>query len=98
MKVRNFIGGEWDSAYGGGTFDSLNPADTREIVATAPLSGREDVDRGVEAARRAFFEWRRLPAPRRGEILFRAGELLLKNKRKLGALVTKEMGKVIAEG
>src|SRR6185369_1492833 len=52
----------------------------------------------VESARAAFPGWRRLPAPRRGEILFRAAELLIRNKQRLGELVTREMGKVIAEG
>jgi aldehyde dehydrogenase (NAD+) len=72
--VRNFIAGTWSDAQGGKRFDSLNPADTREVVAEAPLSGRADVDRAVAAGRAAMPGWRRLPAPRRGEILFRAGE------------------------
>jgi aldehyde dehydrogenase (NAD+) len=96
--VRNFIAGTWSDAQGGKRFDSLNPADTREVVAEAPLSGRADVDRAVAAGRAAMPGWRRLPAPRRGEILFRAGELLIKNKQRLGELVTREMGKVLAEG
>ena len=96
--VRNFIGGTWCDAEGGRRFDSSNPADTLETVATAPLSGRGDVDRAVAAARAALPAWRLLPAPRRGEILFRAAELLAKNKERLGILVTREMGKVLAEG
>ncbi|HEX9080519.1 MAG TPA: aldehyde dehydrogenase family protein [Desulfuromonadaceae bacterium] len=98
MRVGNFIGGKWVDAAGGKAFASLNPADTREVVATAPLSGREDVDSAVAAAREALLRWRLLPAPRRGEILFRAGELLLARKQRLGELVTREMGKVLAEG
>ncbi len=98
MQVRNFIGGKWVGPRGKKTFESRNPADTREIVARAPLSGCEDVDDAVSAAREAFTAWRRMPGPRRGEILFRAGELLIREKRKLGELVTREMGKVLAEG
>ena len=97
-KIRNFIGGEWADAATGGRFDSRNPAAVREVIAEAPLSGREDVDRAVASARGALPGWRGLPAPRRGEILFRAGELLMRQKRRLGELVTEEMGKVIAEG
>jgi len=98
MEVRNFIGGQWVGARGGKTFDSLNPVDKREVVATAPLSGQKDVDMAVRAARESYAQWRLLPAPRRGEILFRAGELLIGKKRELGELVTREMGKVLAEG
>jgi acyl-CoA reductase-like NAD-dependent aldehyde dehydrogenase len=98
MIIRNFIDGKWTDSARGKKFASLNPADTRQIVAEAPLSGREDVDRAVTSARQAFPAWRRFPAPRRGEILFRAGELLIRDKLKLGELVTREMGKVLAEG
>src|SRR6266702_2779582 len=98
MQIMNFIGGEWVSAASGMNFQSFNPADTRQIVATEPLSGTEDVDRATAAAREAFPAWRRLPAPRRGEMLFRAGGLLVKNKQRLGELVTREMGKILAEG
>lgn len=97
-KVKNFIAGTWGDAEDGGRFVSLNPADLRETVASAPLSGNSDVDQAVAAARAALPGWSRLPAPRRGEILFRAAELLIRNKERLGALVTQEMGKVSAEG
>lgn len=96
--VRNFIEGTWSDAVDGERFASLNPADNREVVAEAPLSGRSDVDRAVAAARAALPGWRLLPAPRRGEILFRAGELLGRQKPRLGQLVTREMGKVLPEG
>jgi alpha-ketoglutaric semialdehyde dehydrogenase len=96
--IRNFIAGNWCDAEDGRRFDSRNPADISEIVASAPLSGRAEVDRAVAAARAALPGWRMLPAPRRGEMLYRAAELLLKNKERLGTLVTREMGKVLAEG
>jgi aldehyde dehydrogenase (NAD+) len=95
---RNFIAGIWSEAIDGQRFASRNPADTRDIVAEAALSSRTDVDRAVAAAREAWPGWRLMPAPRRGEILFRAGELLRHNKQRLGELVTREMGKVITEG
>ena len=98
MEILNFIAGKWSNAASGEFFTSINPADTRQVVARAPLSRHDDVDRAVGAARKAFPEWRLLPPPRRGEILFRAGEILLREKQKLGELVTREMGKVLAEG
>jgi acyl-CoA reductase-like NAD-dependent aldehyde dehydrogenase len=96
--IKNFIAGRWSDAIDGRRFTSLNPADYRDTVAEAPLSGRADVDLAVAAAGAAFPDWRLMPAPRRGEILFRAGELLRKNKQRLGELVTREMGKVLTEG
>lgn len=98
VAVKNLIGGEWIDAEGGKTLKSLNPADTDDVVGVVPASGKADVDRAVRAARAAYEAWRLTPAPKRGEILFRAAELLVRNKEDLGRLVTREMGKIIAEG
>jgi alpha-ketoglutaric semialdehyde dehydrogenase len=98
LTVKNFIDGGWTDAEDGARFVSRNPADAREAVAEAPLSGRADLDRAVAAARAAFPAWRRLPAPRRGEILFRVAAILAARKERLGELVVREMGKVLAEG
>jgi aldehyde dehydrogenase (NAD+) len=94
--VRNFIGGKWVEAHSGQTFDSINPA-TEELVAPIAKSGEEDVQAAVEAAKKAYTSWRLLPAPRRGEILYRVGQLLMDRKEQLAQLLTMEMGKVIAE-
>lgn len=96
--VKNFIAGKWMEAKEGKRFTSRNPADLRDVIAEAPLSGQGDVDQAVSAARAAFDNWRHLPAPRRGEILFRGAELLVRNKHRLGELVTREMGKILPEG
>ncbi|MGZ3560120.1 MAG: aldehyde dehydrogenase family protein, partial [Thermodesulfobacteriota bacterium] len=74
------------------------PANKNEIVGVIPKSGREDVDQAVKAARGAYERWRLTPAPRRGEILFRTAEILLRNKESLGKLETREMGKILSEG
>jgi aldehyde dehydrogenase (NAD+) len=92
----NFIAGEWVEAESGERFESLVPA-TGEALATFPRSGAADVDRAVEAAKGAFEEWRLVPAPRRGEIVFRLAELLRDRKEGLTDLMTREMGKVRAE-
>lgn len=97
-KALNIIGGRRVSSISGKTIRSLNPADTGSIVGTIPASVPADVDAAVRAARAAFDNWRLTPAPKRGEILFRAAELIQRNKDELGRLVTREMGKVIAEG
>ncbi len=93
---RNLVAGEWVDAAGGETFDSVSPA-TGELIGTFPRSGAEDVDRAVEAARAAYEEWRLVPAPRRGELLFRFGRLVQEHKDELALLMAREMGKVLPE-
>src|ERR671938_286882 len=93
---KNFIGGEWVEAAGGETFESVSPA-TGDKLGVFPKSGAEDVDRAVAAAKTAFEDWRLVPAPKRGEILFRFARLLEEAKGDLTDLMTREMGKVKAE-
>jgi alpha-ketoglutaric semialdehyde dehydrogenase len=93
---KNFIGGDWVDAASGDTFESLSPA-TGEQIGVFPKSDAADVDRAVEAAKAAYEEWRLVPAPRRGEILFRFGQLLIDHKEDLAQLMTREMGKVLPE-
>jgi len=93
---QNLIAGEWVDASGGETFDSLSPA-TGEPIGTFPKSGPEDVDRAVEAAKEAYKSWRLVPAPKRGEIVFRFAALVAEHKQELAELMTREMGKVLAE-
>ena len=93
---QNSIAGEWVDAASGETFESTSPANG-EAIGTFPLSGEEDVNRAVAAAKEAFEEWRLVPAPKRGEILFRFGELLRDQKEDLSQLMAREMGKVLAE-
>ena len=94
--LKNFIGGEWVDAASGETFESTSPANG-ETIGVFPNSGAEDVDRAVAAAKAAYEEWRLVPAPKRGEILFRLARLLEDEKAALTDLMTHEMGKVKAE-
>ena len=93
---QNYIGGEWVDSASGETFESLSPA-TGDTIGVFPRSNAEDVDRAVEAARAAFEDWRLVPAPKRGEILYRFANLLTEEKDDLTDLMTREMGKVKAE-
>src|ERR671924_1975631 len=93
---KNLIGGEWIDAAGGETFESVSPA-TGETIGTFPKSGAEDVERAVAAAKEAYEDWRLVPAPKRGEILFRFGHSLSEQKEDLAQLMTREMGKVLPE-
>ena len=97
-RIKNYINGKWADSRSGETFRSINPANKDQVVGIVSRSSREDVDQAVRAARGAYEEWRLTPAPRRGEILFRASEILLRNKESLGKLETREMGKIFSEG
>ena len=93
----NFIGGEWRAAESGRTFESRNPADTRDVIATFAASDAADVAAAVRAAEDALPAWRAMPAPKRGEIMYAFGHLLAQHKERLSRAMTREMGKVLAE-
>ncbi len=96
QSFRNYIDGEWVDAASGETFESTSPANG-ETIGVFPRSGPADVDRAVAAAKAAYEDWRLVPAPKRGEILFRFGHLLAEQKDTLAELMTREMGKVLPE-
>ncbi|MCI4335912.1 MAG: aldehyde dehydrogenase family protein [Thermoplasmata archaeon] len=91
------IGGEWKTPAGSATFSTRSPID-REPVGHFVAGRPEDVTSAVDAASAAFPGWRSTPAPARGTILLRAAEILRRRKEEVAQLVTREMGKVIAEG
>jgi acyl-CoA reductase-like NAD-dependent aldehyde dehydrogenase len=92
----NWIGGRWVPARSGATRENIDPANG-EVLGLFPRSGADDVADAVSAARKALDSWRATPAPQRGEILFRAGEILKERKEESARDMTPEMGKVIAE-
>jgi len=94
---KNFINGEWVDASTGETFENRNPANWDEVIGIFPRSGKEDVNRAVKSAREAFESWRLKPAPRRGEIIKAAADLLVERKEEIARLMTREMGKVLLE-
>jgi len=94
---RHFIAGEWMDSVGGGTFESRNPADHRDIIGRFQQGTAADVGMAVKAADTALAMWKRTPAPKRGEILYAFGALMAQHKERLARAMTREMGKVIAE-
>ncbi|MGH9822435.1 MAG: aldehyde dehydrogenase family protein [Blastocatellia bacterium] len=96
-EYRNYIGGKWIAPASGNYIENRNPADTRDLVGRFPASTADDIDRAVGAAAAALPAWRKTPAPRRAEILFRAGELLIHRKEEFARAMTREMGKVLKE-
>jgi aldehyde dehydrogenase (NAD+) len=93
----NFIAGEWRPAESGGTFESRNPADTRDLIGHFAASDAADVAAAIRAAEDALPAWRETPAPKRGEIMYAFGALLAQHKERLARAMTREMGKVLAE-
>jgi aldehyde dehydrogenase (NAD+) len=90
-------GGEWIAALSGGELESVNPADGK-VIAKVQLAGAREYDQVVQQAAAAFAAWRMTPAPKRGEIVREIGDELRRSKAELGALVSIEMGKILAEG
>ncbi len=97
QKFQNLINGKWVEANSGQTFENRNPANWEEVVGIFPKSGKEDVDEAVKAARAAFEKWRLVPAPKRGDIMRKIGDLLVARKEEISREMTREMGKVLAE-
>lgn len=96
-QFKNFIDGEWVAPSSGKYFENRNPAKQSDLIGMWPRSGREDVDRAVAAAKAAFPEWSRTPAPARGDILRRVGDLMTERKDEIARAATREMGKVLTE-
>jgi acyl-CoA reductase-like NAD-dependent aldehyde dehydrogenase len=94
---RLYIAGRWVEGVSGATFDSVNPADTRDIVGRFQAGSAADVAMAVRAADAALPAWKATPAPKRGELLYRFGALMAEHKERLARAMTREMGKVLAE-
>ncbi len=92
-----FIAGRWVDAVAGRTFESVNPADTRDVVGRFQAGSAADVAMAIRAANEAFRAWKATPAPKRGEVLYRFGALMAEHKERLARAMTREMGKVLAE-
>jgi aldehyde dehydrogenase (NAD+) len=96
-NYKNFIGGEWVEPSTGEYFENRNPADQSDLIGLWPRSGKKDVERAVESARRGFEVWRKMPAPERGDILRRVGDIMTARKDEIARVMTREMGKVLDE-
>ncbi|MFJ8064027.1 aldehyde dehydrogenase family protein [Psychrobacillus sp. NPDC096426] len=95
-KYLNYIDGEWSESSSGKYVEILNPANG-EVLGEVTQSTKEDVDRAVQAAKKAQKEWRLVPAPERAEFLYKVAFLLKERKEKIAQVLTSEMGKVIEE-
>ena len=97
MTFKNFIGGEWVAARSGATFENRNPADTSEVVGTFQKSDADDTRQAIAAARAAQPAWAAMPAPKRGEVLYRAANILESRADQVAREMTREEGKTLPE-
>jgi len=96
-QFKAFIAGEWVTSGSNGLFEDVNPADHSDVVGIFPRGGPEEVAAAVAGAKEAQVAWALTPAPKRGEIIRRAGDVLARRKEEISRLMTREMGKVLAE-
>ncbi|HMJ64527.1 MAG TPA: aldehyde dehydrogenase family protein, partial [Candidatus Binatia bacterium] len=93
----NFIGGEWGGSKSGKTYQTQNPADTRQIVAEYSASAAEDARQAIEAAQKGFPVWGTMTPIARGRVLSKASQVLESRKAELAELLTREEGKTLTE-
>ena len=97
MIYKNYMGGVWLESASEKTFESRNPAHSGQVVGEFQDSNELDINQAVAFAKDSFKMWKNTPAPKRGEILFKAAEILVRDKECIAKGMTQEMGKVLAE-
>ena len=94
-QLQNFVGGEWVDAAEGGTMEVVNPS-TGETIAEVPQGTQADVDRAVEAAKKAWPEWRETTPAERAEVLLKLADLIDEHTEELAELESRNVGKPLA--
>jgi aldehyde dehydrogenase (NAD+) len=95
-QLTHYIDGQWVA--GSPASDSLNPSDTRDIVAQAPGGDKKTVDSAVAAAKAAFPAWANASPEVRSDLLDKVGALIMARADELGRLLSREEGKTFPEG
>ena len=95
--LKNFIDGKWVSPQGTNTIPDINPADAREVITQIPQSTEADALAAIEAAQMAFPTWKLVPAPQRGQFLFKIADKLEAKQEEFAHLISREMGKTVAD-
>lgn len=98
MKTyQNFIGGEWLTSESARRVPNINPANTADVLGETPLSTRDDAVAAAEIAAEAFRSWRNVPAPKRGAIVAKAGQIMAERREEIARALTREEGKLLSE-
>lgn len=96
-RFKNYINGQWVEPKSNKYFLNINPAELTDVVGEFPESGQEDVNDAVAAAKEAFKMWKKMPAPKRGDILRKVGDIFARRKDEIARIMTREMGKPVFE-
>jgi 1-pyrroline dehydrogenase len=94
-KHQNLIGGDWVDSAGGETMEVLNPA-TGEVIAEVPAATADDVDRAVQAAKKALVEWRETTPAERSELLLELAAAIDEHTDELAELESRNVGKPLS--
>src|SRR5207244_10323312 len=92
---KNLVGGEWVDAAGGGTMEVLNPA-TGDTIAEGPRASAADVDRAVQAAKKALPEWLETTPGERAEMLLRLADAIDEHADELAEIESRNVGKPLS--
>lgn len=95
--LKQYIGGKWVEGTHASSAESVNPADTRDVVARFKNASKADALKAIDAASKAAKGWAKTPAPQRGRVLAKAAEIARSRRDELAALMTREQGKILAE-
>ena len=97
-EFKNLINGAWKDSVTGKKTENRNPADWEgDLIGLFPASKADDINEAVRSAKAAYNKWRLIPAPKRGDVLKRVGDVMVEQKDELAYEMTREMGKVKAE-
>ena len=96
FPARMYINGVWCDAHGGRTLAIINPAD-ESVLAQVAWGGREDAERAIDVAAKAFPEWRASSVYERAKVLKKTAELMRERVERIGSALTQEQGKPLAE-
>lgn len=97
LELRQYIGGKWVQGHGSREIVSVNPADTRQVLAVFKSADQKDATAALEAAQNAAASWKATPAPARARVLDNVVRLAREKKQELGKLLTQEEGKILPE-
>jgi acyl-CoA reductase-like NAD-dependent aldehyde dehydrogenase len=96
-EYKNLINGKFVDSQSGRKYENRNPANWDEVVGIFPKSNADDLNTAIDAAKKAYKKWRRVPWPKRSEIMRKVANIMMQKKEAMAQLMTREMGKVIKE-